>query len=230
MTVGNWEFETSFPGFVLEPRGDSVELALQSEVLLFYKRVGRFPFNFIYQTRNQLLQVSHSIKFQFSNMFGSTKNTSTRNGIEGAPRTHKSHELIQHLLRVLQFLSALTSLILFSVRLAKIVRLAHKASRANGAVEGILAAAVLYTVIATAISFGLKARGGNMLRLLMIVLDVLFVGAFIAVAILTSPRRRGSSGPCSSNAHINGFLDRNAPSRINCNLPWGTFILAIFST
>jgi len=169
-------------------------------------------------------------------MFGRTKNTSrptgagTASGIGGTPRSTRSHELVHHILRVLQFLSAITSLILFSIRLAKIVRLVHKASRSNGAVEGIIAAAVLYTLVAMALSFGLHAGGGNMLRIPLIIFDILFVGAFIAVAVLTSPKRHGSSGPCTSNATANGFFDRHLSSNVNCKLPWGTFILAIFST
>jgi len=169
-------------------------------------------------------------------MFGRTKNTSTptgagtASGISGTSRSNRSHELLQHTLRALQFLSAIISLILFSVRLAKIVRLVHKASRSNGAVEGIIAAAVLYTLVAMALSFGLRAGGGNMLRMLLIIFDILFVGAFIAVAVLTSPKRHGSSGPCTSNANVNGFFNRHVSSDVNCRLPWGTFILAIFST
>lgn len=166
-------------------------------------------------------------------MFGRTKNTTSRNApgvATGSPRTTRSHALLQHLLRALQFLSALTSLVLFSLRLAKIVRLVHKASTSNGAVEGIIAAAVLYTLVAMALSFGVKAGGGNMLRILLIIFDILFVGAFIAVAVLTSPKRHGSSGPCTSNANANDFLNQHLSNDVNCRLPWGTFILAIFST
>jgi hypothetical protein len=110
------------------------------------------------------------------------------------------------------------------------MRLVHKASASNGAVEGIIAAAVLYTLIVMALSLGLRAGGGNMLRILFIIFDLLFVGAFIAVAVLTSPKRHGSSGPCTSNANVNGFFNRHAKGDINCRLPWGTFILAIIST
>jgi hypothetical protein len=100
-------------------------------------------------------------------MFGRTNYKSrptgagTASGVAGAPRSTRSHELFQHILRAFQFLSATTSLILFSIRLAKIVRLANKASRSNGAVEGILAAAVLYTLVVMALSLGLRAGGGN---------------------------------------------------------------------
>ncbi|KAL3421491.1 hypothetical protein PVAG01_07936 [Phlyctema vagabunda] len=157
-------------------------------------------------------------------MFGKTKNTShatTTTDTRGAKGS-----LIQKLLRTLQFLSSTVSLILFSLRIAKIIRLTNQASKSNGAVEGILAAAVLYTLIAMALSFAAKRGLGNIARILLIIFDLLFVGAFIAVAVLTSPKRRGSSGPCTKSARVNGRL----PAGINCNLPWGTFILAIIST
>ncbi|KAE9373878.1 hypothetical protein N431DRAFT_466126 [Stipitochalara longipes BDJ] len=169
-------------------------------------------------------------------MFGRTNNRSTRTGAGAAPgvvgptRSTRSHELLHHILRALQLISALVSLIVFSVRLAKIVRLVGKASRSNGAVEGIVAAAVLYTLIVMALSLGLRGGGGNMLRILFIVFDLLFAGAFIAVAVLTSPKRHGSSGPCTNNANVNGFVSSHGRGDINCNLPWGTFILAIVST
>ncbi|KAH7330508.1 hypothetical protein BKA65DRAFT_597554 [Rhexocercosporidium sp. MPI-PUGE-AT-0058] len=90
--------------------------------------------------------------------------------------------LLDRLLRLFQFLSSLTSLIVFSIRLRKIINLAGRASRSNGAVEGILAAAVLYTLIAVALKFGIKGTGSNMLRIIFIVVDLLFVCAFITVA------------------------------------------------
>ncbi|TVY58239.1 hypothetical protein LSUE1_G009926 [Lachnellula suecica] len=140
--------------------------------------------------------------------------------------TSKTHSLIQKLLRALQFLSALTSLIIFSVRIAKIIRLVGKASRSNGAVEGILAAAVLYTLLTMAMTLGVKALGSNIFRMLFVLFDLLFVAAFIVVAVLTSPRRHGSSAPCTSSKTISAHV----AGRVNCSLPWGTFILAIVST
>jgi len=150
--------------------------------------------------------------------------TSTRTD---APRS-RIHNLILHALRILQLLSAVTSLILFSLRLVKIIRLTRHATHSNGAVEGILAAAVLYTIIATILQLCIRAAGSLVMRILLMIFDILFVGAFIAVAILTSPKRHGSSGPCNTkSAQIIGTY---APSGTNCNLPWGTFILAIVST
>ncbi|CZT50397.1 uncharacterized protein RSE6_11372 [Rhynchosporium secalis] len=136
--------------------------------------------------------------------------------------------LLDRLLRLFQFLTSLTSLILFSIRLRKIINLAGRASRSNGAVEGILAAAVLYTLIAMALKFAIKGSGSNILRMMFIVLDLLFVGAFIAVAVLTSPKRHGSSAPCRLTRSTR--FNVKVPSKVNCNLPWGTFILAIVST
>jgi hypothetical protein len=169
-------------------------------------------------------------------MFGRTNNSSTRTGagtaagVDTAPRSSGIHKLFQDILRALQFLSATTSLILFSLRIAKIIRLVHRASRSNGAVEGILAAAVLYTLVAMALQCLLRAGGGNSLRILLVIFDLLFVGAFIAVSVLTSPKRHGSSGPCTNEASAYNFLNRHTAGDVNCKLPWGTFILAIFST
>ncbi|GAB7354833.1 hypothetical protein MBLNU459_g5214t1 [Dothideomycetes sp. NU459] len=132
----------------------------------------------------------------------------------------------QRILRVLQFLSALISLALFSARLYKILLTARRASRSNGAVEGILAAAVLYSLIAMLLKFAVKhipPMLSNILRWVLIFFDVLFVIAFIAVAVLTRPG--GSSGPCT-----NTIYRPLIPKGQNCNLPWGTFILAIVST
>ena len=54
------------------------------------------------------------------------------------------------------------------------------------------------------------------------VLDMLFVGAFIAVAVETRPNG-GPSGPCVAAVRQ---MQRNS----DCQLPLGTFILAILST
>lgn len=149
------------------------------------------------------------------------------------------------LTRVLQFLSAVISLGIFSQRLYKVYRMvnsikAHRGvNNSYGAVEGILAAAVLYTIIATLMSFILKRGGPKWLRWLWVILDLAFVGAFIAVAVLTSPKG-GSAGPkhcytdrfSSDNSSQEGNLTGETANTEDetCNLPWGTFILAIVST
>lgn len=138
------------------------------------------------------------------------------------------------LLRVLQFLSAVISLGLFSRRVYKVYRLIntiktrHGINSSMGAVEGILAAAVLYTILATIMQFVLRGGGPKWLRWLWVLLDLLFVGAFIAVAVLTRPNG-GNAGPrkCFGNRDVGtGETSRDD----TCDLPWGTFILAIVST
>jgi hypothetical protein len=138
------------------------------------------------------------------------------------------NQILQHILRIIQFLSALVSLILFSLRIHKIIRLAGRASQSNGAVEGILAAAVLYTLIAMILQLLIKGTRSNLVRMLLIVFDVLFVGAFIAVAVLTSPKRHGSSAPCTTKSEK--IVQKLGSGNADCRLPWGTFILAIIST
>lgn len=146
------------------------------------------------------------------------------------------------LTRILQFLSATISLGVFSSRVYKVYRLVNSLkaqrgiSRSYGAVEGILAAAVLYTLIAMLMSLLKKGGGSRGLRWLFVLLDLAFVGAFIAAAVITRPNG-GSAGPrhCYSNRNERGDDDivtgEVANTRDNsCNLPWGTFILAIIST
>ncbi|ORY57910.1 uncharacterized protein BCR38DRAFT_401088 [Pseudomassariella vexata] len=138
-------------------------------------------------------------------------------------RIRQNHTL-QKALRALQFLSSIISLGLFSARLYRILKTAQRASHASGAVEGILVAAVAYSLISMIMKFCLKSGGPKILRWVWIVFDFLFVGAFIAVAVLTSPGKN-TSGTCHA---VNGH--RIEPNGSNCNLPWGTFGLAIFST
>jgi hypothetical protein len=80
-----------------------------------------------------------------------------------------------------------------------------------------------------------SSPGSHKLRWIWVLLDLAFVGAFIAAAVLTSPSG-GAAGPrhCYagrsrdevSNA-TGAFTDSDDPT---CNLPWATFILAIIST
>ncbi|KAI1337275.1 hypothetical protein F5Y15DRAFT_390805 [Xylariaceae sp. FL0016] len=141
-------------------------------------------------------------------------------------RASKQNHWFQRLLRIVQFLSAVISLGLFSSRLVKIIRLYHLARAADGAVEGILAAAVLYTLAMMLINFCLKRGAPGPLRWILVLLDILFLGAFIAVAVLTRPQG-GPAGPHSCNR---SRFTPVIPKGQNCNLPWGTFILAIIST
>ena len=139
-------------------------------------------------------------------------------------RESKANHILQRVLRVFQFLSSLISLALFSSRIAKIARLTRLISKANGAVEGILGAAVLYTLIVMLLTFLIKRGAPKFLRWLLMLMDILFLIAFIVVAVLTRPNG-GSSGPCKLTRY-----GPSIPKGQNCNLPWGTFILAIVST
>jgi hypothetical protein len=155
------------------------------------------------------------------------------------------YRMLLRLTRVLQFLSSVISLGLFSQRLYKVYRLVNSiktrrgVNGASGAVEGILAAAVLYTLITTILSLIKKSAnpGGRTLRWLWVLLDILFVGAFIAVAVLTRPNG-GSAGPrhCYNPSRLTGGSGSDVTGSTanrqddSCNLPWGTFILAIIST
>jgi hypothetical protein len=154
------------------------------------------------------------------------------------------YRLFLRLTRLVQFLSSVISLGLFSRRLYKLhglintVKTRRGVNSATGAVEGILAAAVLYTIIINLLGMIKKSSspGGRGLRWALVLLDILFVGAFIAVAVLTRPNG-GSAGPRHCYNGIRDLIG-NTPSAIGandarddtCNLPWGTFILAIIST
>jgi len=144
------------------------------------------------------------------------------------------------LVRVLQLGSSTASLAIFSSRVYKVYRLVNSiktrrgVNAATGAVEGILAAAVLYTLLATLMSLSLKGRGPRWLRWVWVLLDLAFVGAFIAVAVLTRPEG-GHAGPrhCYGGRDLDG--QDNVTGNVStgddtCDLPWGTFALAIAST
>jgi hypothetical protein len=152
----------------------------------------------------------------------------------------KFYRWLLRLIRVFQLISAAVSLGLFSQRVYKVYHLINNIKTRRGinggmgAVEGILAAAVLYTILATLFQFILKGGGPKWLRWLWVLLDLAFVGAFIAVSVLTSPNG-GIAGPrhCYSNRDAtdsNNLTGEQASRDETCNLPWGTFGLAIFST
>lgn len=85
-------------------------------------------------------------------------------------KTRMLYRWFLRLTRILQFISALISLAVFSARLRKVWRLVNalKVSRgvnkSYGAVEGILAAAVLYTLLAMILTLVLKLGGPRWLR------------------------------------------------------------------
>ncbi|KAF9699142.1 hypothetical protein EKO04_002902 [Ascochyta lentis] len=154
------------------------------------------------------------------------------------------YRVLLRLTRVLQFLSSVISLGIFSQRLYKVYRLVNSIKTRRGvngsfgAVEGILAAAVLYTLLTTILSLIKKSAnpGGKWLRWLWVLLDLAFVGAFIAASVLTRPNG-GAAGPrhCYTDRNVNNASNIAQGETANtrdstCDLPWGTFILAIVST
>jgi cytochrome bd-type quinol oxidase subunit 2 len=158
-------------------------------------------------------------------------------GIKGAYerfRESRANLWFQRILRFIQFVSPVVSIGLFASRLVKIVQQDPTEGRgrltaSNGAVVGILAAAILYTLIAMLLSCFLEHKP-KLIRWSLMFLDLCFVGAFIAVAVLTRPNG-GSSGPCRQEDGTGlGPASQVVPRKANCKLPWGTFITAIIST
>jgi uncharacterized membrane protein len=158
-------------------------------------------------------------------------------GIKGAYerfRNSRANLWFQRILRFIQFVSPVISIGLFASRLVKIVQKDPSGGRghltsSNGAVVGILAAAILYTLIAMILSCVLEHKP-KLIRWTLMFLDLCFVGAFIAVAVLTRPNG-GSSGPCRKEDGTGlGPASQAIPRSQNCKLPWGTFISAIIST
>lgn len=154
------------------------------------------------------------------------------------------YRILLHLTRVLQFISCVISLVIFSQRLYKIYRLinsikTHRGVHGSyGAVEGMLAATVVYTLISTIIGLIKKSAnpGGKALRWLWLILGLAFVGGFIAVSVLTRSDG-GQAGPshCYTDRNANNAAkfaqDQTANTQDDtCDLPWCNFILAIIST
>jgi hypothetical protein len=108
----------------------------------------------------------------------------------------------------------------------KVYRLVRSVRNSSGAVEGILAAATLYTIITLLINLCLKRGAPKFLRWLLIFLDLVFVVGFIVVAVLTRPHG-GLSSLCATSRQRN---DPNNRDNALCKLPLATFGLAIFST
>ncbi|KAK3709741.1 hypothetical protein LTR37_010768 [Vermiconidia calcicola] len=142
-------------------------------------------------------------------------------------RASRANHFLQQGLRVTQFLSSVISLGLFASRIRAILRLVHRASTSNGAVAGLLSAAVLYSLITMITSLALKRAAPRIMRWTLVVFDLIFMCAFIVVAVLTRPNG-GSSGPCKARNYRG--VEYRIPTGQNCNLPWGVFILAIVST
>ncbi|KAF2205211.1 hypothetical protein GQ43DRAFT_446179 [Delitschia confertaspora ATCC 74209] len=97
------------------------------------------------------------------------------------------------------------------------------------AVEGISGLAVLYTILAVLLTCCLG--GKSFFALLGIVLDLLFMGAFVAVAVLTREGARSCSGnvrtplgngPSNSKQGFGSSSNGNGPSQITYSVSLGT--------
>lgn len=186
--------------------------------------------------RFPLFPLTHPLPPPFQNQI-LTRALSSTMGIKGAYerfRESRANLWFQRILRFVQFVSPVISIGLFASRLVKIVQQdpiegRGRLTASNGAVVGILAAAILYTLIAMLLSCFLEHKP-KLIRWSLMFLDLCFIGAFIAVAVLTRPNG-GSSGPCLQEDGTGlGPASQVVPRKANCKLPWGTFITAIIST
>ncbi|KZF19532.1 hypothetical protein L228DRAFT_271327 [Xylona heveae TC161] len=98
-------------------------------------------------------------------------------------------------LRCIQFLASALILAIFSYYLAVLANRDLTIARWMKAVEGMSGAAVLYTILA--ILFTCFLGGVTFFALVAILLDICFVGCFVAIAILT----RHGVGSCTGNVN-----------------------------
>ncbi|KAK8013684.1 hypothetical protein PG991_009277 [Apiospora marii] len=122
---------------------------------------------------------------------------------------------------------------LYGVPARAILTRSHDYDKSDGAIEGVLAVASLYSLLATLMQFALRHGAPKLLRWFLVLMDVLFIGAFIAVAVLTRPNGGPSGehkGQCAKKHGINGLFPQGIRNQFHCRLPLGTFVLAIIST
>ena len=100
------------------------------------------------------------------------------------------------LIRILQFLASVLVLGIFSYFLASLAKHHLHIATYLRAVEGISGAAVLYTILAVVLTCFLG--GITFFAFLAIVLDVCFIGGFVAVAILTRAGAHSCRGTVST--------------------------------
>lgn len=164
------------------------------------------------------------------------------NFVPAALRNHPQYPKVLHAIRVLQFIFAIVNIGLFA---NYIVRTSVRLSSSSGAVVGILAAAVAFSVIATAINCT-KLGTYNRTTVMIFVIDVCFVAAYIAVAIITSMDRHRPAGIGKGSCFRGG--DRNdddvdgddgdddddgnntGSALTGCNLTSASLVLAVVST
>lgn len=143
-------------------------------------------------------------------------------------------------LRILQFFCSAVGLGIFSYFLAVLADKNLPIATKWKAVEGLTGAATLYTIFG--VVFILCLGGNAFFGFLAVVLDILFVGASIAVAIMT----RHGADSCTGNVQTplgNGPADRNSPDygsngknatysinlRLACRLNTAVFAVSIIA-
>lgn len=136
-------------------------------------------------------------------------------------------------IRMIQFLCSIVILGIFSYYLAVLVRHGDSVNTWIRAVEGMSGAAALYTLIAIVLTCFLG--GIIVFAFLAILLDVLFIGCFVAIAIFTKGSVQNCAGVTSSTTGLNiGDLNIDASGDQSyadklCNLEKAAFILAIIN-
>ncbi|KAI4221990.1 MAG: hypothetical protein L6R36_006489 [Xanthoria steineri] len=139
------------------------------------------------------------------------------------------HPRVLQTIRLLQFFAALVSIILYIVF---VVRQATT-STSNEAVLGILAGGILFTLIAIGKACYAK-RKVTALVLLFLIVDLLFVAAYIAIAVLARGAVTGSSCRVGNEENDGGDGDDDdddgrTRGSTDCNLEKGVFALSIIN-
>ncbi|KAK2012286.1 hypothetical protein LZ32DRAFT_618500 [Colletotrichum eremochloae] len=134
--------------------------------------------------------------------------------VPARPQHSKFYDFFMHLTRVLEFLSFIIPLGIFS---------SHSVSSRSTASSPPSRLAVVSTAHT------------SWLRWLWVVLDLLVMGAFIAVAVITSTNgSMASPRHCFIEERLSNGSNRATSETANtdgtCNLSWGNFILGIIST
>ncbi|CAL8581146.1 hypothetical protein XPA_006849 [Xanthoria parietina] len=137
------------------------------------------------------------------------------------------HSGILQTIRLLRFLAALVSIILYIVFVVR----QGTTSTSNEAVLGILAGGIIFTLIAIGKACYAKRKVAALV-LLFVIVDLLFVAAYIAIAVLARGAVTGSScrvGNEEDDGDDGGDDDGRTGGSIDCNLEKGVFALSIIN-
>ena len=137
------------------------------------------------------------------------------------------HSGILQTIRLLRFLAALVSIILYIVFVVR----QGTTSTSNEAVLGILAGGIIFTPIAIGKACYAKRKVAALV-LLFVIVDLLFVAAYIAIAVLARGAVTNSScriGNEEDEGDDGGDDDGRTGGSIDCNLEKGVFALSIIN-